>query len=88
MSWKRWAFFIVFGVLMGNSGRWAGIVIEVANRKYFVYTESVDLPTPKTVGRVAEVGRTVQVFYTRIENSLSVVLGGNSTTESTGRSVG
>jgi hypothetical protein len=54
---------------VGNSGKWAGIVIEVGNRKYFVYTESVDLPTPKTVGRIDEVGRTVQVFYAKIENS-------------------
>jgi len=51
---------------VGNSGKWAGIDLKVGNKKYFVYTESVNLPTPKIAGKVDEVGRTVQVFYTRI----------------------
>jgi hypothetical protein len=51
---------------VGNSGKWAGIDLKVGNKKYFVYTESVNLPTPKIVGKVDEVGRTVQVFYTKI----------------------
>ena len=51
---------------VGNSGKWAGIDLKVGNKKYFVYTESANLPTPKIVGKVDEVGRTVQVFYTRI----------------------
>jgi hypothetical protein len=51
---------------VGNSGKWAGIDLKVSNKKYFVYTESANLPAPKIVGKVDEVGRTVQVFYTRI----------------------
>ena len=51
---------------VGNSGKWTGIDLKVGNKKYFVYTESVNLPTPKIVGKVDEAGRTVQVFYTRI----------------------
>lgn len=50
----------------GNSGKWVGIDVKVGNKKYFVYTESIDLPTPKIVGKVDEIGRTVQVFYTKI----------------------
>jgi hypothetical protein len=53
---------------VGNSGKWAGIDIKVGSKKYFVYTEAVDLPTPKTVGKI-EVGRVVRVFYTKIVNS-------------------
>jgi hypothetical protein len=49
--------------------KWAAIVIEVGNKKYFVATESTDpTPNPKTVGRIDEVGRVVQVFYTKIVN--------------------
>lgn len=54
---------------VGNRGTWAGITIKVGNKKYFVYTESTEAPTPEIVGKVDEVGRTVQVFYTRIVNS-------------------
>lgn len=54
---------------VGNSGKWAGISIKVGNKKYFVYTESVDSPTPRTVGIIDEVGRVVRVFYTKLVNS-------------------
>lgn len=47
--------------------KWGGIVIKVGNKKYLVYTFSGSYPTPKIVGKVEEVGRTVQVFYTKIE---------------------
>lgn len=46
--------------------KWAAIVIKVGDKKYFVYTESGEFPTPKTVGIIDEVGRRVQVFYTKI----------------------
>src|SRR5215216_4193161 len=46
--------------------KWEGIVIKVGNKRYFVYTFSTTLPTPKIAGKIDEVGRTVQVFYTRI----------------------
>lgn len=46
--------------------KWGGIVIEVGNKKYLVYTFSGSYPTPKTVGRIDEIGRTVKVFYTNI----------------------
>lgn len=49
--------------------KWAAIVIKVGTKKYFVYTESTVYPNPKTVGTIDEVGRTVQVFYTRIVHS-------------------
>jgi hypothetical protein len=51
---------------VGNSGKWAGIDVKVGSKKYFVYTESSELPTPTIVGNVTEVGRTVQVFYITI----------------------
>lgn len=54
---------------VGNRGTWAGITIKVADKKYFVYTDSTESPTPQIAGKVDEVGRTVQVFYTRIINS-------------------
>lgn len=54
---------------VGNRGTWAGITIKVGNKKYFVSTWSTESPTPKIVGKVDEVGRSVQVFYTRIVNS-------------------
>ena len=47
---------------------WEAIVIKVGNKKYFVYTLAGDRPSPKLVGKVDEVGRTVQIFYTKIEN--------------------
>jgi hypothetical protein len=49
--------------------KWAAIVIKVGDKKYFVYTESGDLPTPKTSGVIDEVGRRVRVFYTKAVNS-------------------
>ena len=64
----------VIDVQYGN--RWAGIVIKVGNKKYFVQTSSAAspadpkqevAPTPKIVGRVEEVGRKVQVFYTKVD---------------------
>jgi hypothetical protein len=54
---------------VGNSGKWAGVVIKVGNKKYFVYTEAMHLHNPITVGRIEEVGRQVQVFYTKIVNA-------------------
>ena len=49
---------------------WAAIVIKVGNKKYYVPTLGADvLPTLKTVGIMDEVGRRVQVFYTKIDNS-------------------
>lgn len=45
--------------------KWAAIVIQVGNKKYFVYTES-GVSNPRIVGVVDEVGRRVQVYYTRI----------------------
>jgi len=47
--------------------KWGGIIIKVDNKKYLVYTFSGSYPTPKIIGRVEEVGRTVQVFYSKIE---------------------
>lgn len=47
--------------------KWGGIVIKVGDKKYFVYTFSGNYPTPQTIGKVEEVGRTVQVFYSKIE---------------------
>lgn len=44
---------------------WAGIVIKVGSKKYFIYTVS-GVANPKIVGVVDEVGRRVQVFYTKI----------------------
>ena len=49
--------------------KWAAIVIKVGDKKYFVYTESGDLPTPRTSGVIDEVGRRVRVIYTKIVNS-------------------
>lgn len=49
--------------------KWAAIVIKVGDKKYFVYTESGDLPTPRTSGVIDEVGRRVRVFYTKVVNS-------------------
>ncbi len=46
--------------------KWEGIVFKVGNKKYFAYTFSTVLPTPKTVGIIDEVGRRVRVFYTKI----------------------
>ncbi|HKO95607.1 MAG TPA: hypothetical protein VJU86_01345 [Pyrinomonadaceae bacterium] len=56
----------VIEILRGTY-KWGGIVIRVDTKKYFVYTFSGSHPTPKTIGKVEEVGRTVQVFYSKIE---------------------
>ena len=47
----------------------AAIVIKVGNKRYYVVTEAVDVPTPKTAGKIDEVGRVVRVFYSNIINS-------------------
>lgn len=52
--------------------KWVAIVVKVGNKDYFVYTESGNHPTPKMVGKIEEVGRTVQFFYTKIENGNEV----------------
>lgn len=66
----------VVDVEYGN--RWAGIVVKVGNKKYYIQTSSAAspadpnqevAPTPKIVGKVEEVGRTVRIFYTKIDNS-------------------
>lgn len=59
----------VIDYTVGNRGTWAGITIKVGNEQYFVYTESTESPTPTMVGKINEIGRTVQVFYTRVVNS-------------------
>lgn len=51
---------------------WTAIVIEVGNRKYYVPTLGKGVVglkgvlAVKTVGTIDEVGRTVQIFYTKI----------------------
>jgi hypothetical protein len=52
--------------------KWVAIIVKVGNKEYFVYTESGNHPTPKIVGKVEEVGRTVQFFYTKIESGNEV----------------
>lgn len=65
----------VVNVEYGN--RWASITVKVGNKEYTIQTSSAAspadpnqevVPTPKIVGRVEEVGRTVQIFYTKIVN--------------------
>lgn len=51
---------------VGNKGNWSTIDIKVGNKKYLVYTLSYDKPSPKIVGKVEEVGRTVRVFFTKM----------------------
>ncbi|HQU84320.1 MAG TPA: hypothetical protein PKY59_14380 [Pyrinomonadaceae bacterium] len=53
----------------GASGNFEIIELEVGNKKYEVYLFRKDLPTPRIVGTVTEVGRTVKVFYTKIVKS-------------------
>jgi hypothetical protein len=49
---------------------WAAIVIRVGEKKYYVPILGKDVPvTFRTVGKIADIGRTVQVFYTRISPS-------------------
>lgn len=45
---------------------WAAIVIKVGNKKYYVPTLGANVPVQKTVGTFDEIGRKVQVFYTKI----------------------
>lgn len=42
--------------------KWAAIVVRVGSEEYFVYTESGTHPTPKIIGKVEEIGRTVRFF--------------------------
>ena len=46
--------------------KWEAIVVQVGTKKYYVYTLSGTEKSPRTVGTVDEVGRTVRVFYTSI----------------------
>jgi len=48
---------------------WAAIVVKVGNKRYYVPTLGKGVPKQKTVGIVDEVGRTVQVFYTKVAPS-------------------
>jgi hypothetical protein len=66
----------VVDVEYGN--RWASIIVKVGNKKFYIQTSSAAspadpnqevAPTPRIVGKVEEVGRKVQIFYTRIDNS-------------------
>jgi len=50
----------------GASGNFEVIEVQVGNKKYEVYLFRKDLPSPKIFGNVTEVGRTVQIFYTKI----------------------
>lgn len=50
----------------GASGNFEVIEVQVGNNKYEVYLFRKDLPSPKIVGNVTEVGRTVQIFYSSI----------------------
>lgn len=50
----------------GASGNFEVIEVQVGDKTYEVYLFRKDLTSPKIVGKVTEVGRTVQVFYTRI----------------------
>lgn len=57
-------------VISGEEGTWKyqTIGVKVDNKEYVVYTFSTLYPEPKIVGNVKEVGRKVQLFYTKIEN--------------------
>lgn len=51
--------------------KWVTITVKVGNKEYTVYTlcgENVSYCTPKIIGNVEEVGRRVQIFYTKIIN--------------------
>ncbi len=48
---------------------WGAIVVQVSNKKYFVYTFCGECPNTKITGKVDEVGRKVTFFYSRIERS-------------------
>ncbi len=50
----------------GASGNFEVIEVQVGNKKYEVYLFRKDLPEPKTVGTVNEVGRVVRVYYSKI----------------------
>jgi len=51
---------------VGNRGNWEAIDLVVGNKKYMVYLLGVNIPSPKIVGKVREVGRKVRVSYSRI----------------------
>jgi hypothetical protein len=50
----------------GASGNFEIIEVQVGNRKYEVYLFRKDLPSPKIVGTVNEVGRVVRIYYSKI----------------------
>lgn len=47
--------------------RWQTINVKVNNQEFTVYTFSAEYAHPKIIGKVDEVGRTVQFFYRKIE---------------------
>lgn len=47
--------------------RWQTIGVRVGSTVYTVYTFSAEYAHPKIVGKVDQVGRTIQFFYKRIE---------------------
>ena len=50
----------------GASGNFEIIEVQVGNKKYGVYLFRKDLPTPRIVGTVNEVGRVVRIHYSKI----------------------
>ncbi len=50
----------------GASGNFEVIHVQVGNKQYEVYLFRKDLPTPRIVGTVIEVGRVVRVYYSKI----------------------
>lgn len=55
----------VIDYTQGNKGNWEIISVKAGNKTYDVYITSVKYPYAKTVGEVTQVGRMVQIFYTR-----------------------
>ena len=60
-----------------SGNKWGYIVVKVGKKEYSIQTFSAAAPadpnqevayTPKIIGNVEEVGRTVKIFYTRISN--------------------
>lgn len=52
--------------------KWGAIIVQVGNKRYFVYTFcglQATYCNPKIVGKVDEVGRKVKVYYSRIVRS-------------------
>lgn len=52
----------------GASGNFEVIEVQFGNKKYEVYLFRKDLPEPRTVGTVTEVGRVVRIYYSKIVN--------------------